>query len=151
MKPDRALHAAGTADIVISNYSSKSAKSETEKDNKIATDSTAVKMISGEKENKSKKDSVISSATAKNNEKKTKESSWKWGVTGGVGSSNLNQNLFNSVKTLAPVTFAANPTARRQWGIFKLFFLRNKPGIFFSGRSICKQKCIQTHFFFSRC
>ena len=65
-------------------------------------------MISGEKENKSKKDSVISSATAKNKEKKTKESSWKWGFTGGVGSSNLNQNLFNSVKTLSPVTLAVN-------------------------------------------
>ncbi len=104
------IAAAGTADIVISNYSSKSAKSETLKDNKIATDSTAMKMISGEKENKSKKDSVISSATAKNKEKKTKVSSWKWGVTGGAGSSNLNQNLFNSVKTLTPVTFSLNRT-----------------------------------------
>ena len=69
-----------------------------------------MKMISGEKENKSKKDSVISSATAKNKEKKTKVSSWKWGVTGGAGSSNLNQDLFNSVKTLTPVTFSLNRT-----------------------------------------
>jgi hypothetical protein len=104
------IAAAGTADIVINNYSSKSAKSETLKDNKIATDSTAMKMISGEKENKFKKDLVISSATAKNKEKKKKQSSWKWGFTGGVGSSNLNQNLFNSVKTLAAVTLSTNQT-----------------------------------------
>ncbi len=65
-------------------------------------------MIVSEKENKSKKDSVISSATTKNKEKETKESSWKWGLTGGVGSSNLNQNLFSSVKTLSPVTLSAN-------------------------------------------
>jgi Outer membrane protein beta-barrel domain len=104
------IAATGTADIVISNYNSKSAKSETEIDNKKAADSTVAKMITGEKENKSKKDSVISSATAKNKEKKTKVSSWKWGVTGGVGSSNLNQDLFNSVKTLAAVTLSTNTT-----------------------------------------
>jgi hypothetical protein len=125
------IAAAGTADIVISNYSSKSEKSETLKDNKISTDSTAVKMISGEKENKSKMDSVISSATAKNNEKKTKESSWKWGVTGGIGSSNLNQNLFNSVKTLAPVNFAANQTAGGNGGYSNNSSSEIKPGFSF--------------------
>ena len=125
------IAAAGAADIVISNYSSKSAKSDTKKDNKIATDSTAAKMISGEKENKSKKDSVISSATAKNKEEKTKDSSWKWGFTGGVGSSNLNQNLFNSVKTLSPVTFAANPTAGGNGGYSNYSSSEINPGFSF--------------------
>jgi hypothetical protein len=100
--------AAGTADIVISNYSNKSEKTETEKVNKKIFDSTAGKMIAGEKENKLKKDSLTSSATAKNKEEKQKGSSWTWGFTGGAGSSNLNQNLFNSVKTLSPVNFSAN-------------------------------------------
>ncbi len=97
--------AAGTADIVINNYSNKSTKAETEKANQKIFDSTAGKMISGEKENKSKKDSVISTATVKNKEEKKKASSWTWGLTGGAGSSNLHQDLFNSVKTLAPVSF----------------------------------------------
>ena len=100
------IAAAGTADIVINNYSSKPAKTETEKEHKKGTDSTAGKMVSAERENKSKKDSVISSATAKNKDEKTKSSGWKIGFTGGLGSSNLNQNLFNSVKTLSTVTFS---------------------------------------------
>ena len=102
------IAAAGTADIVINNYSNKPVNTETEKNNKQTIDSAAGKIMAGEKENKSKKDSVFSSATAKNQEKKTKKSSWKWGITGGIGSSNLNQNLFSSVKTLSRSTFSTN-------------------------------------------
>jgi hypothetical protein len=107
-----ALAAAGTGDIIINNYNNKSAKTGTEKDPEKMIDSTAGIMPAGSKENKSKKDSAAAATTAKNKEQKKKSSVWSLGFTGGVGSSNLNQNLFNSVKTLSPVTsstFAAPP------------------------------------------
>jgi hypothetical protein len=100
----QASAAAGTADIIINNYSSQSAKSETEKDNNKIFDSTASKIIATTTQNKTKKDSVAGATTANIKEQKKKSSAWQIGYTAGAGSSNLNQNLFNSVKTLSPVT-----------------------------------------------
>ncbi|HEY2348542.1 MAG TPA: outer membrane beta-barrel protein [Puia sp.] len=98
--------AAGTADIVINNYNNKSANTGVEKDPKKMIDSAAGIMLAGSKENQSKKDSAAGAATAKNKEQKKKSSAWSLGFTGGIGSSNLNQNLFNSVKTLSQVTYS---------------------------------------------
>jgi hypothetical protein len=99
---------AGTGEMVVNNYSTQSAKPETEKDNKKILDSAAGNTVSGGTENKSKKDSVSTSATAKNKKEKTKSSGWKIGYTVSAGFSNLNQNLFNSVKTLSPTTTTNN-------------------------------------------
>jgi hypothetical protein len=123
--------AAGTADIVINNYNSKPAKSETGKDNNKRIDSAVAKMNAAEQENKSKKDSVISSATAKNKDQKTISSGWKIGFTGGLGSSNLNQNLFNSVKTLSPVTLSTNLPAAPNGGYVNYSSSEIKPGFSF--------------------
>ena len=102
--------AAVAGDIVINNYSNKSVKTETENADKKILDSTAGKAIPVAAENKSKKDSVTGSVAAKKQEQKTNSSRWKIGYTVSAGSSNLNQDLFNSVKTLSPVTNSAAPT-----------------------------------------
>jgi hypothetical protein len=87
-------------DIVIDNYNHKSTQSETSK-NKNVLDSTAGKAIAGITANKKvNKDSVSEFATAKNKNQKIKSSTWQFGIIGGAGISNINQGLFNSVKTL---------------------------------------------------
>ncbi|HET7000087.1 MAG TPA: outer membrane beta-barrel protein [Puia sp.] len=98
--------AAGAGDIVVNNYNNQSAKTDAEKSNKKIPDSTAGNMISSTTQNKTKKNSVAGATTAKMKEQKKKSSTWKIGYTAGLGSSNLNQNLFNSVKTLSPVNYA---------------------------------------------
>jgi hypothetical protein len=98
--------ATGSGDIVINNYNTQSANPETEKENKKKVDSAAGNIVSGGIVNKSKKDSVAVSVTAKNKKKETKSSGWKIGYTASAGFSKLNQNLFNSVNTLSPVTNA---------------------------------------------
>ena len=100
---DLDARAAVAGDIVVNNYSNKSVKTETENADKKISDSTAGKTIPVVAENKSKKDSVTGSAAAKSKEQKAKPSKWKIGYTVSAGSSNLNQDLFNSVKTLSPV------------------------------------------------
>jgi len=116
-------------DIVIENYNQKSTQTETGNVNKndldsttgnaiagLATnktvlDSAAGKAIVGITENKNaKKDSVTESAVAKNKNQKAKSSRWQIGFTGGAGVSNINQGLFNSVKTLN-ITAATNAAA----------------------------------------
>jgi len=100
--------AAGAADIVVNNYNSRSAKTDIEKDKKKIPDSATGKIIATTTQNKSKKDSAAGTKTAKINEQKKQSSAWKIGYTAGLGSSNLNQNLFNSVNTLSPVSLATN-------------------------------------------
>jgi hypothetical protein len=95
-----------SVDIVIKNYDGHSAESDKSKN---IIDSASLKTVTGIAENKQKKDSVTSAPVAKNKEQKTKPSHWKIGYTVSGGVSNLNQNLFNSVKTLSAVNYAAGP------------------------------------------
>jgi hypothetical protein len=84
---------------------------ETGTDKKKTLDSTAGKTTAGLTQNSAKKDPIPNGATLKKDEEKTASSGWEPGYTVGAGQSNLNQNLFNSVKTLAPSTNAfASPT-----------------------------------------
>ena len=144
----QASTAVGAGDIVVDNYSSQSAKTESEKENKKILDSGAGKTIAGTTQNKSKKDSVSVATTSNIKEQKKKSSNWKIGYTAGIGSSNLNQNLFNSVKTLSPVSFSANPTAVGNVGYVNYSSSEIKPGFSFQAGAFVNRN-LSKHISFS--
>lgn len=98
----------GTGATAADKQSSKPETIETENKNKKISDSTVGKIVTAKAANNSKKDSVTNTATAKNKEQKTKHSAWRIGYTLNAGFSNLNQDLFNSVKTLSLTTNLAS-------------------------------------------
>jgi Outer membrane protein beta-barrel domain len=82
-----------------------------EKDSGALTDSLANKKAAVVGENKTpSKDSAAAGDLAKKKEEKKKSSPWTFGVTGGAGFSNANQDLFKPLYSTPPVSYAAaNP------------------------------------------
>jgi|GEM_PF-1386451 len=82
------------------------------KNNSARTDTVANKKTAALAENKTpSKDSAAAGDLAKKKEEKKKSSPWTFGVTGGAGLSNANQDLFKPLYSSSPVSNStANPS-----------------------------------------